>query len=258
MNSLWSRRATPDRHASPLDMRFIDLFMAALGALLFMAIVLVLLVEPHPVPPPIPGSGSTPPVKQENLKILTKILPAAETGKPYEMAIAYRGGSGPVAWDLAAGQHEIPGGMKFNRTTGILQGTPGKEGLARFVVRARDRDTSEVQAYELNILRGKSEERGVEKWLAGILLFILVLVWFVTVFSINQAKAIIGAMEKAYQSGQSAYAMTIDNGITEHITLPQGITTYQERLLFAKKIGKYLGFIILALSAWFIWRLWFH
>lgn len=255
-SSLWTRRAMSDNHASPIEMRFIDLFMAALGALLFMAMLLAFLMGKVPVKP----LGALPknPIKQENLKILTRILPAAETGKPYEMAIAYRGGNGPVSWDLVAGQHEIPTGIVFHKDTGILQGITSKEGISRFVIQVRDKDAFQVQAYELNIIRGKTENKDIEKWLAAILLFLLLLFLVLTLISFNGTKDIITAMNNAYQSGQSAYAMSLGQGIVEHITLPEGITTYQKQLIFIKKIGVYLGIVTLALSLWYIWLLWSH
>lgn len=257
MNSKWLRRSSVDHNSSPIEMRFIDMFMAALGALLFMAMVLAFLIGNRP-PNLSPDGYSSPEtiIKSEPLKILTRSFPDAATGKPYELPIAYRGGSGPVKWELAAGEQELPHGIKFDQETGTLYGTPSKEGISRFVVHVRDNNTAQALPYELNIYRGQSENRGVEKWFAGIMLLVLLFVWYFTFAPIRQTRDTIIDMEKAYRSGQGNYAIGTGQGIVELITLPEGITSYQARLLGFKKFSKYLAWVILALAAWFFWRLW--
>ena len=48
MNRAWQSRSTMDHHTVPVEMRFIDLFMAALGALIFMAMLLSFLLRFFP------------------------------------------------------------------------------------------------------------------------------------------------------------------------------------------------------------------
>lgn len=256
MNSRWIKHTTSERYSSPIEMRFIDLFMASLGALLFMAMLLAFLLKYLPKET---GEHEETIPQSAKFQIVTKNLPSSQVGQQYEVALAYRGGTGIVRWEIVAGLKEIPKGMNFIREQGILKGKPTKKGITRFVVRAFDNSGAiEEQAYELTILPPKPGSKGVEFWLAGIMLFLLLIVWLSVYSNIQETLQLIKNMEDAHRKGETEYAVKTGHGIIEYISLPEGINTYWGRLNGMKKFRKYLGWIILFLSIWFIWRLWTH
>ena len=98
MNSAW-RRGHNGAHESPIEMRFIDFFMAAIGALIFMAMAFAYLVSGQPTRA---TDGATAPSNTpERLMLSTKTLPPAQAEQDYELAFAYRGGTPPMRGRIA-------------------------------------------------------------------------------------------------------------------------------------------------------------
>ena len=80
MRSAWGSRLAAERAAVPLEMRFIDLFMAALGALIFMAMMLAFLLRFTPAHDARPAPADPAPPPAAPLRIVTgslRTLPAA-------------------------------------------------------------------------------------------------------------------------------------------------------------------------------------
>jgi len=129
-------RATFRAHTPPIEMRFIDMFMAALGALLFMAMLFAVLVALSPRGASSPDGGTAP---RRTLQILTKRLPAAAIGHPYEIALSAAGASRRLHWTVTGA---VPDWLHLDGDTGILTGTPSTplDAPARFVVRAAEED----------------------------------------------------------------------------------------------------------------------
>src|SRR6266853_728910 len=107
MPSGWGASHRTDRHAVPVEMRFIDMFMAALGALIFMAMLLAFLLRFVPQGATAQPSRDPRSSPKKELSLLTRTLPSARVGEPYELAFAYRGGTGDIAWEIAAGAQEL-------------------------------------------------------------------------------------------------------------------------------------------------------
>jgi hypothetical protein len=60
-----------------------------------------------------------------HLQITTASLPPATTGVPYSAGLALAGGTAPYSWSLAPGS-TLPKGLKLNKSTAVLSGTPAK------------------------------------------------------------------------------------------------------------------------------------
>ncbi len=75
------------------------------------------------------------------LQLIEFDLPTARAGRAYEVAIATKGGALPLQFTAA----DEPPGLKVDRTTGILQGTPAVAGRYAFQVLARDSSPSPMR-----------------------------------------------------------------------------------------------------------------
>lgn len=62
-------------------------------------------------------------------------LPVVKVGTPYSVSLTAIGGSGPYTWDLIRGS--LPPGIAF-QPSGMLSGTPGKQGRFAFTLRVVD------------------------------------------------------------------------------------------------------------------------
>ena len=72
----------------------------------------------------------------EPIRLLTPALPAGFAGAPYQMQLRTYGGMGPYLWEVAAGA--LPAGLKLDRETGLLSGTPSAGGDYAFSLRISD------------------------------------------------------------------------------------------------------------------------
>lgn len=258
MSGRLRRRNSGDRFGAPVEMRFIDMFMAALGALIFLAMLLSLLLQHIPSreigPVPEGYEEEHPP-----LRLLTRTIPPATVGTPYFVAFAYRGGAEPIRWEVVAGVDEIKDGLTFSPKQGVLQGTPERPGLARFVLRVFDgTGGGEEQAFELEVAEPAAGGRRFEMWFAGLMWLVLFLFWRVIRGGIAQTKRILVQLEIGHRQGLLSMSVTVGQGISEEISLADGgLQTYQERLNMMHRISRILGWVIIALACWFAWRLFF-
>jgi hypothetical protein len=260
------RLAAAERNPAPIEMRFVDMFMTALGALVFMAMLLAYLLSliPSPALPnaagdpvvPIPP-GSTAVTEVRELALVTKTLPRARIGDVYDVAIAYRGGRGAIRWDVAAGAEEFPHGLRLEPESGMIQGTPREEGKHRFVVRARDaRGSMTTRALEL-VVEPRPKSTAVDTTMIAVSLSLLTGV-VTLVFSAlcSSLKRFVATLQEAHRAGQLHFAQETGSGVVEYIDLPDGITTYLERLRGARALRAMAAVVFLGSMTWLAVRLW--
>ncbi len=70
------------------------------------------------------------------LTIVTTSLPNATAGQSYSFGIVARGGTQPYRWSLNGGH--LPRGMSFNKSTGVISGSPRRTGSFSFTVHVAD------------------------------------------------------------------------------------------------------------------------
>jgi hypothetical protein len=97
-----------------------------------------------------------PEVSSTPLKITTpEALPEAIAGRPYAVALAAKGGNGPLRWTLDG---PIPEGLSFDPATGILQGT-AKQGTPQpLSLAARVSDGEEIATRSTRLLVYQSDQ----------------------------------------------------------------------------------------------------
>jgi hypothetical protein len=69
-------------------------------------------------------------------------LAPAVHGTPYSAALTVVGGTGPYTWKLAPGSAHLPKGLKLNKTTGVISGTPKSAGSTNVTVEVLDTKTA--------------------------------------------------------------------------------------------------------------------
>jgi Putative Ig domain len=254
MRSSWRAAARSERFAVPVEMRFIDMFMAALGALIFMAMLLAFLMRY--IPPGQSGIQPLPPPNHGAFQILTKTLPAGRIGEFYEVAFAYRGGQGAVSWEIKSGAQEIHAGMKFDDQRGVLSGTPSQTGKVRFVLLAHDvSGATDEKPYELTLESAPKGSGQTGKRIAIAMLVVLGLIWLFVSLGVLVEKRQVRDLERAYASGQTRVSMHTGAFTQEVIELPGGIQTYRGRLKISQYVSWFLLIVIMALSVWFYFTL---
>ena len=76
------------------------------------------------------------------LAVVPEVLPLAVHGSPYVApALTAVGGNAPYTWKLASGSTPLPKGLKLNKTTGAITGTPKTSGVYPFTVQVTDTKT---------------------------------------------------------------------------------------------------------------------
>lgn len=94
---------------------------------------------------PLTFTVTPPPVS-----ILTEILTAAVTGRPYTFNLTASGGSPAYFWSISNGA--LPAGLILNPVTGAISGTPTSTGTASFTVRVTDSlQTTAEKAFQLTV-----------------------------------------------------------------------------------------------------------
>ena len=73
-------------------------------------------------------------VVAEKLAITTALFRPAKVGEPYGVKLKTFGGVKPTSWRITAGQ--LPRGVRFTRSLGVLAGTPKKSGGYRLTFEA--------------------------------------------------------------------------------------------------------------------------
>lgn len=105
-------------HVSPVELRFIDLFMLIVAALVFVAIVALLI--------------SATPTTTDALEIRNRSLPVAWEGETYEIYLSGDGGEPPYRWTVRAREvsdtRTLPPGLNFDAPSGWLHGIPDTYG----------------------------------------------------------------------------------------------------------------------------------
>jgi hypothetical protein len=255
MSARWGR---PPVHvdAVPVEMRFIDMFMAALGALIFMALLLAYLLKymPHDAQ----GGAADPgrPPEARALVVATRRLPAAQAGEPYEVALAYRGGRGPVTWNAIPSGRALPEGLVLDVQNGIIRGQARVPVTSRFVLRAQDREHTVDQALELIVEPSRKGRSSVEKWVTAILLVLMALFWLLLVGLNATLKRQVAQLEAALNNGERAVEWLTGAGVRETIALPEGITTYRERQEALRPMLLGVAVAVVLFASFFVWRLW--
>jgi len=243
--------------AAPVEMRFVDMFMAALGALIFMAMVLSFLLSfmKPSLPQPIVPAERTQPVAPPPLSIATASLPPGREGRPYQFAFAYRGGLAPITWSIAAGRQELPKPMELDAGTGILSGTPPGAATVRFVLQATDQlGTQARHPYEMTIEPAPTDVKGtVTRAWPIILIIVLFLLWLASRSIAGFAYERLQVLVEAYQEGETQVEFSDSKDEVHVVRLPQGIEQYQTTLLRARGIAR---FFLLALTGAIGWLAW--
>jgi hypothetical protein len=111
--------------SAPVELRFIDLFMIVVAALLFVIVTVGLAGALAPQPAPA-----------KRLQIATDSLPVAVEGARYTLHLAARGGTAPYRWRLVQG--DLPRGLSLHAATGLIAGTPVRPVLRTLRVEATD------------------------------------------------------------------------------------------------------------------------
>lgn len=86
-------------------------------------------------------------VEAAELQILSRALPQATVGLPYQFELAALGGAGALTWSVTRGT--LPGGLALDAATGRLSGTPRAAGQVALLVRVDDGRTHAEAALTL-------------------------------------------------------------------------------------------------------------
>jgi hypothetical protein len=221
-------------------MRFIDLFMAAFGSLVFMTMVLVAIVSRMPSEPStVPTSVQS---GQRELELLTKGMPAAQVGSQYEEALAIRGGRGPYTWQLIAGS--LPAGIAFDAKDGIFSGSPAAPATAQILVRVRDTASSSTErAYTLTVVQPAVSGR-MARWAPYVIATLLGLLALATLANASGVSRQIAFLDEAAAAGHITVTFNQGAGVTEEVDVREG----RETKVNERRIGQFVGIVFLILS----------
>lgn len=137
----------------PIEMRFVDLFMIIVTALMFM-IVMLSIVSAF-----VGGSNA---LAEVSPRIISVELPAGLANRPYSVTLAGTGGSTPYTWKITNGS--LPGGLSLDEEKGIISGTPEKIQQTQFTISLNDNDKrSSQKEYSLEILQVGSQEVEIQR-----------------------------------------------------------------------------------------------
>ncbi len=109
----------------PIEMRFVDLFMIIVAALMFITVMLSIISA-------FVGSARIDVAPQ----VATRTLPAAVLNQPYSLTLAGTGGANPYTWAITSGA--LPNGVTLDPSTGTISGTPLRMQRTQFVVQLTD------------------------------------------------------------------------------------------------------------------------
>ena len=73
----------------------------------------------------------------EEPEITTILLPAATLGRPYEFTMEFKHGLPPFTWSLI-GKGRLPAGLRLDRDSGTIHGTPEQAGYFPLTIRVVD------------------------------------------------------------------------------------------------------------------------
>lgn len=137
----------------PIEMRFVDLFMIIVTALMFM-IVMLSIVSAF-----VGGSNA---LAEVSPRILSVELPAGLANRPYNITLSGTGGSNPYTWKVISGS--LPDGVELDEKKGVILGTPSKLQQTQFTIALIDNDNrSSEKEFSLEILQVGSEQVEIER-----------------------------------------------------------------------------------------------
>lgn len=116
----------------PIEMRFVDLFMIIVAALMFITVMLSIISA-------FVGSVRIDVAPQ----VATRTLPIALLNQPYFLTLAGTGGTNPYTWSLASGS--LPAGLTLDPTTGTISGTPLRVQRTQFSIQLTDSEHRSVK-----------------------------------------------------------------------------------------------------------------
>jgi hypothetical protein len=145
------------------------------GALLFILLLTMVIMALLPKAIDLPasdarkaGAESSQEKDNETLAIATpERLPEAIAGRPYTVALAARGGRGPLRWAVDG---TIPEGLTFDPESGQIRGTP-KKGTAEpaaLVLRVSDGSDRVSQSARLVVYQSDQPLALPSKWMPGL------------------------------------------------------------------------------------------
>jgi hypothetical protein len=240
----------------PVELRFVDMFMTALGSLLFLSLLLIFLVRWLPQEADQPTQTET--RRAEPLRIATTILLPGRQGSPYVMALAYRGGTSPIVWSVPPERNTLPPGLTFDGAAGELRGTPRTPGAWRFVVTARDATGArDSRDYQIVIERPPAASRAsAGLWVAACLALVFALLaWHQNRVTRNYRGAVALAEEAHKQGEPDITFRTGQHGLSQ-FPLPEGIYQFQSSARSARRLT--LGFAAAAAAStlYLSWAIW--
>ena len=81
-------------------------------------------------------SFTTPAVVVPPLTLVTTALPAGTVGTPYSASLSAIGGTPPYTWRVTGGA--LPSGLRLNKSTGVISGTPRVGGSRQITITVTD------------------------------------------------------------------------------------------------------------------------
>jgi hypothetical protein len=85
------------------------------------------------------------------LIITTTSLPDGKEGQPYSATVFAIGGTGSYTWSVSAGK--LPDGLSLDLVTGLMSGTPTKNGHFNFIIQVSDGLASDNQSLSIQIIK---------------------------------------------------------------------------------------------------------
>jgi hypothetical protein len=139
------------------------------GALLFILLLAMVIMALLPKAMDQPASQA----RKENaeagpLEVVTpERLPEAIAGRPYALALAAKGGHGPLRWAVDG---PLPKGLAFDSDSGQIQGTPkaGTPTPAALVLRVSDGSERATRATELVVYQSDQPLSVPSRWEPGL------------------------------------------------------------------------------------------
>jgi hypothetical protein len=138
------------------------------GALLFILLLTMVIMALLPKAVDLPPGADDPADRSPALTITTPDgLPDAIAGRPYALAFAATGGSGPLHWSVAG---PVPEGLTLDTETGLLNGTPraGTPKPVELVVRVHDGSSQATRATRLLVYQSDKPLSTPAWWKPGL------------------------------------------------------------------------------------------
>lgn len=251
MRGNWRSGLDGGHHRTPVEMRFIDMFMSAVGSLLFLALLFAFVIAKSENKE---RQNPAPNLPNQKLQILTRLIPSGREGEGYELALAYRGGSGRISWVLTG---DIPPGLSFDNDNGVLKGTPTKRGLFSFAITAKDeKGSSDPRPYSMDVAPAIIQAQRFNIWVAGILLAVIAFMTWAAFMGVRSLRRLVAYGEELYRQGHATMAVNRGRFRKENVELPQGLDELRAEIHTTRRIGWALLCVCLAIVAYLVWILW--